>query len=947
MNFPSRHIDIKLAGLVLLAASLAWPLAVAARTPSPATLPADLQAALGKHPLRPAGDDDWSELEVSAGDGDSSDNFGISIAIDGDTALIGAPEHLAGGHIHQGAAYVFTRSGGTWTETQEFTSSDGAASDHFGESVAIEGDVAVVGAWHAAVDGHTAQGAAYVFSRSGGTWSETQKLVASDGAAQDEFGWELALDGTTVVVGAPEATVDGNAGDGAAYVFTRAGDTWSETQKLVPADPGPHDYFGQAIALDGGTLALGAHSANVDGNNQQGAVYLFTATGDAWSQSQKLLASDGGAGGHLGWSLALDGSTLLVGAQAIDDYTGEAYIFTASAGVWSEAQILVASDRQGDDQFGYSVALDGDHALIGAVGSDVGTGSAYLFTEAGGSWSEEHKFVASNASASDAFGYAAALQGASALISAAYADFAVHGSQGALYIYDEDGALLSPTVAKSFEPASVTVNAASTASIILANANATPAVLATDLVDALPPGLVASAATTTCDGSAAFTATSVTLSAGATIPATGSCTLTATVAAADPGSYVNTIDAGDLVTDAGANASAASATLTVIGNPPPAATVTPDSLSLSAAADATANATLDIANAAGSDPLQFSIVAQDPAQAHVALPLHAAGLRDRRGLGAGPRNTFSSAPRTAAVRLSPAPALPAAVDGSIAFQVDDGSYEDTISLNNAQNGGNQTSGAVWINRFAVDAPVTVDSISIEWPSTGGLSPGMQPILVAYYDADADGDPGNALRLGSDAVVTIDTFDSFQTYPVNFVVPGAGDVYLGFVDAWGLVSGGYEGLVYAAALDETTSQGASYVAGSSQNSIITDIDDLADNDLVGQIESFGLSGNWLIRATATSGGAACSGATVAWLAATPATGNVDDGSTTEVTVTADPAAGGLEPGRHDAELCITSNDPAQPVIIVPVSLDVTPGAVVDGVFCSGFESGDSGSCNAGP
>jgi len=164
--------------------------------------------------------DPWLEQQkVTASDGAPGDTFGFSVAISGDTAIIGANEDTIGGNADQGSAYVFTRSGSTWTQQQKLTASDGAAGDFFGNSVAISVDTVIVGANLDTVGANATQGSAYVFTRSGSTWTEQQKLTASDGAAFDLFGSSVAIDGDTAIVGAFADTVGANGSQSSAYVF--------------------------------------------------------------------------------------------------------------------------------------------------------------------------------------------------------------------------------------------------------------------------------------------------------------------------------------------------------------------------------------------------------------------------------------------------------------------------------------------------------------------------------------------------------------------------------------------------------------------------------------------------------------------------------------------------------------------------------------------------------
>jgi hypothetical protein len=384
---------------------------------------------------------------------------------------------------------------------------------------------------------------------------------------------------------------------------------------------------------------------------------------------------------------------------------------------------------------------------------------------------------------------------------------------------------------------------------------------------------------------------------------------------------------------------------------PPLATVTPTSLAFTVASNATDTDTLNIANAAGSDPLTFSIEARGTSKLPTLKSVHTLSKAKSR------------ASRLAGKTLVPRPLLGAAAHGvkgkhrastpwvptgSIAFQLDDGSAEDSIGFGTAGPPATE-SGAVWINRFNATAALTVDSISIFWGDTtlaGGDLTGLQANLVVYYDADADGDASNAVRLGTDDLVTITTTGDFQTYTTNFSVPGAGDVYIGFVDQWAL-AGSFSPRLFPAAIDETASQGMSHL--SAAGTPPTDIVNLGNNDNNGVIDDFGLPGNWLIRATGTGGGSGgpCTGPVVPWLTATPASGSVNGGSNTDVTITANPSAGTLDAGTYTAELCITTNDPTQALISVPVSLTVTAVAATpcnggaDEIFCDGFDGSGGG------
>ena len=235
--------------------------------------------------------DPWVQQQrLTASDGAAGDAFGISAAVDGDTAVIGAFNKTVGGKAVRGAAYVFVRSGTTWTQQQELTASDGAANDSFGISVAVSGDTAVVGAYVRALGTSLAVGAAYVFVRNGTLWSQQQILTASDASTNDYFGNSVAVSGNTAVIGAYRKSVNGNAQQGAAYVFTRSGALWTQQQEITSIDGAALDTFGWSVDVDGDTAIFGAVSKTVGANIGQGSAYVYTRSGTVWSLQHELTA---------------------------------------------------------------------------------------------------------------------------------------------------------------------------------------------------------------------------------------------------------------------------------------------------------------------------------------------------------------------------------------------------------------------------------------------------------------------------------------------------------------------------------------------------------------------------------------------------------------------------------------------------------------------------------
>jgi hypothetical protein len=403
------------------------------------------------------------QAQLTAGDGAANDFFGYSVAIAGDTALVGAYNDGVGANTSQGSAYVFTRSGSTWSQQAKLTANDGAAGDYFGVSVAIAGETALVGAFRDDVGANPDQGSAYVFSRSGATWSQQTKLTANDGAANDRFGWSVAIAGETALVGAYYDDVGANTEQGSAYVFSRAGSTWSQQAKLTaaPGDGAAGDYFGYSVAIAGDTALVGAPYDTVGANARQGSAYVFSRAGSTWSQQAKLTAApgDGAAGDYFGYSVAIAGETALVGAH-LDDVgantdQGSAYVFTRAGSTWSQQAKLTADAGAAGDYFGVSVAIAGETALVGAnyddVGANANQGSAYVFSRSGTTWSFQARLTAGDGAADDRFGHSVAIAGETALVGALSDDVGANTDQGSAYAFLLDGA--PPTSSASFGPA--------------------------------------------------------------------------------------------------------------------------------------------------------------------------------------------------------------------------------------------------------------------------------------------------------------------------------------------------------------------------------------------------------------------------------------------------------------------------------------------------------------
>ena len=355
----------------------------------------------------------------------TGDSFGWSVALDGNTAIIGAWQDDVATEENVGSAYVFVRGADSWSLEEKLLANDGAAGDGFGFSVALDGDTAIVGAFLDDIGATPDRGSAYVFARSGVDWIQQAKLTSTFGAMNDGFGGSVAISGNTALVGAPEFDVTGLPSQGSAYVFVRSGGTWSLQAQLVADGGDAGDLFGQSVSLSGGNALVGAPSDD----DMRGAAYVFIRTGATWSQQAQLIAADRQMSDQLGKSVALDGETALVGAYRDevdgDGLRGSAEVFVRTGTSWAHEAKLIAADGAANDELGSSVALDGDSALVGAQGATVGgnvrQGSAYLFTRSSGAWSEALKLVALEGVGNDQFGNSVALSGRTTLVGAWFA----------------------------------------------------------------------------------------------------------------------------------------------------------------------------------------------------------------------------------------------------------------------------------------------------------------------------------------------------------------------------------------------------------------------------------------------------------------------------------------------------------------------------------------------
>jgi hypothetical protein len=460
--------------------------------------------------LRPVAD---QYTYITASNTGAGDDFGLLMDMSGDTLVVGAPNEASASPgvngnqndnslISAGAAYVFVRTGGTWSQQAYLKASNPGNPDYFGVAVGISGNTIVVGARGEAsaspgINGNQSDnsapgaGAAYVFVRTGATWTQQAYLKASNPGAGDQFGETVFIDGSTVVVGASMEDSAGSQADnsapnaGAAYVYVRSGTTWTQQAYLKASNPGANDWFSYSgVSMSGETLVIGARGEDSNGSSQAdnsvadaGAAYVYVRSGTTWSQQAYLKASNPGANDWFGRAADISGDTIVVGAYYEDSAgsnqgdnsapdAGAAYVYVRSGTAWTQQAYLKASNVGANDWFGHSVALSGDILVVGARGegsangdpannSAPESGATYMFFRNGISWSQQAYLKADFPDAGDLFGHWVALSEDTILVGAPFEDsnaLGINGNQannsfsraGAVYSF-----LIEPTLSIS------------------------------------------------------------------------------------------------------------------------------------------------------------------------------------------------------------------------------------------------------------------------------------------------------------------------------------------------------------------------------------------------------------------------------------------------------------------------------------------------------------------
>jgi len=306
----------------------------------------------------------WQEAsQLRGSDTVKGDGFGESVAVSGASAVIGA----AGRASDAGRVYVFTETPARWKQTAELKGSDTVKGDYFGGAVAISGNTIVVGS----VGSASTAGRVYVFTRNASGWSQTAELKGSDTAKGDFFGESLTISGAAVVVGVSHHGLFA----GRAYVFAHSTNGWHQTAELQGADTVFNDSFGSSVSISGTTVVVGASGAH----NYAGRAYVFTKATSGWKQTGELKGSDTAALDAFGDAVSVSGSTIAIGSMDHGSDAGRAYVFTRFATGWDQTAELKGADTRAGDRFGVSVAISGSTIVVGAMGHAHSSGRVYVF----------------------------------------------------------------------------------------------------------------------------------------------------------------------------------------------------------------------------------------------------------------------------------------------------------------------------------------------------------------------------------------------------------------------------------------------------------------------------------------------------------------------------------------------------------------------------------------
>jgi hypothetical protein len=369
-------------------------------------------------------------------DNQSDDYFGIAASISGNYAIVGAKsdDDIA---TKSGSAYIYKYTSSGWQQVMKLLPSDGASSDYFGGAVSMSGDYAIIGAMYDDVS-YSNSGSAYIFKRYGNKWFQETRINASDLQDSDYFGQSVSISGNYAIVGAYQEDTKGS-NSGAAYIFKRENHSWNQLTKLMACDGAADDQFAYSVHISGNYAIVGSKYDDDYGTNS-GSAYIFINTNDVWIQAAKINAMDGSQDDYFGYSVHLSGNYAIVGSPYDDTNglnSGSAHIFERTGTNWIHIKTLMANDRAAQDFFGNQVSISNDYALVSAYQDDdygSNSGSVYVFKKTGSDWVQWDKISPSDATGNERFGSSIDISDGQAVIGA-YGTDDNGDNSGAVHFY--------------------------------------------------------------------------------------------------------------------------------------------------------------------------------------------------------------------------------------------------------------------------------------------------------------------------------------------------------------------------------------------------------------------------------------------------------------------------------------------------------------------------------
>jgi FG-GAP repeat len=361
-----------------------------------------------------------SEYQPEADDTGAANNFfGRSVSISGNYAMVGSPGDDVGANTSQGSVSIYQWDGSAWVLIQKITDATGAAGDNFGRSVSISGNYAMVGAYADDVRANSNQGSASIYQWNGSAWVLMQKITDATGAANDFFGYSVSISGNYAIAGAYADDVGANAGQGSASIYQWNGIAWVLMDKITDATGAADDNFGYSVSISGSYAIVGSHLDDVGANSNQGSINIYQRFISNWIHDQKITDANGAASDYFGESVSISGNYAIVGAYGEDVSAntdqGSASIYQRNGSTWELMQKITDAASTAGDSFGGSVYISGNYAIVGAptkiIGGSIYQGAAFIYQRIGIGWQKLQYITDPGGVGSDNMGSSTSING--------------------------------------------------------------------------------------------------------------------------------------------------------------------------------------------------------------------------------------------------------------------------------------------------------------------------------------------------------------------------------------------------------------------------------------------------------------------------------------------------------------------------------------------------------